>query len=141
MQRDKTYTFGEIGVTFHQGLEDFHFEESVLADPETTENGNWEVWKLDREGENEAKSLDDIEFVPSDRLLEIHTKETLSQGAVFSILSALQIGFELGEASGANRTKRSLKFALSSLTGEIDSDDLDEAAEQNAYRKLNQRKP
>ncbi len=134
MRAGESFEFNRFSITLHKDREDFHIEEFILANPETSQSGNWEVWQLDHEGEEKAQKFEDIEFVPSDRLLELHTQETLTEGAVYDILSALQIGFELGEASGMQRVRRSVKFAMAALTGEIDGEDLDQAAEQHEYR-------
>ena len=138
MQAGKKLGFRELQITLHTHLEDFDFEDFILANPKTSQSGNWEVWKLDREGEYEAKAFEDIEFVPSDRLLEIHSQETLSEGAVYDILCALQIGFGVGEKSGMDRVRRSVKFAMAALTGEIDGEELDQAADAHEYRMRKQ---
>lgn len=138
MQAGAKYGFNDFQITLHSDMDDFNLDEFILVNPETSQSGNWEVWKLDREGESKAKNFEDIDFVPSDRLIEINSQETLTEGAVYDILSALQIGFDVGEVCGMNRTKRSVKFALASLTGEIDSEDLDQAAEQHDYRMQSQ---
>lgn len=135
MQAGTTLKFRELQIKLHADREDFHFEDFIVVSSENSQSGNWEVWQLDREGEDQAKRFEDIEFLPSDRLLEVISEETLTESSIYDILCALQIGFQAGEESGANRVRRSFRFAMASLTGEIDGDDLDQAAEEYEHRQ------
>lgn len=89
MQAGTTLKFRELQIKLHADREDFHLEDFIVVSSENSQSGNWEVWQLDREGEDQAKRFEDIEFLPSDRLLEIISEETLTEGSIYDILCAI----------------------------------------------------
>lgn len=121
----------KIGIYFENGL--YSIECYVIVEPRDTSSGIWEVWETEIEGSDDIQRHEDVEYVPTNKLLDIEFPEALTVSAVHAILCALNLGFYEGRKDGENSVKRQVKYAFDSLTGAIDDHGLEEAADMYDY--------
>lgn len=126
-----------LTLVFHRQPEDLFFDSHTTAGPDTTKSGNWEVWEISAEGSDHVGGIEDVEFVPENIMLEIASEDPISIGTVHVILNAYKLAFDLGRNYGQTVSRRTAKFALASLAGEISSDELEEAAEEYYFQQGN----
>lgn len=124
----------QLSLIIHTEDEDAYLDSYTLVEPQDAASGNWEVWSIEAEGSDEVENFEDVEFVPNNLLFEIQSEADLSLDAVHCILSSFELGRDFGEKLGKRTVQKSVKFAITSLTGEIDGSDLFEAAEGYYHR-------
>lgn len=124
----KTFTINNLTIILHGSEIDLH-DSYTIAEPKITQSGNWEVWSLEAEASDNAKKIEDVEFLPENRILEVVTESELSVDGMHALIAAFLIGFECGEKDARLRLQKMTKFAFESLTGQISDGSLEEAAD------------
>jgi len=136
----KAYTENGVTFVFHKPSSNCFFDSYIVVEPKDSQSGNWEVWNIEAEGSDDVTRIEDVEFVPEDLLLEIFDtsgKKNLTTDGIHWVLAGLLIGARNGEKDARASFQKTVKFAIASLTGEIELDELEEAAEQH-YCKSSQ---
>ena len=126
--KNKTFTVNNLTFIFHGSEIDLH-DSYTIAEPKITQSGNWEVWSLEAEASENAKRIEDVEFLPENRILEVITKTELNVDAMHELIAAFLVGFEYGESDARLRFQKMTKFAFESLTGQISDSSLEEASD------------
>lgn len=130
----KSVTFSVNDLTFILHGSEFDLSDSyTIAEPKITQSGNWEVWSLEAEASENAKKIEDVEFLPENRILEVVTETELNLNAMHALIAAFLIGVEYGEKDTRLRYQKMTKFAFESLTGQITDNSLEEAADNYFY--------
>lgn len=134
------YTANGLTIIFHQPSVSCHFDSYTVVEPSVSQSGNWEVWNTEAEGSDEVSSIEEVEFVPESRLIELVETVEPSELDMFAVHAAVA-GFLMGKECGSEDAKRDYqnmaRFALGSLTGEIAGGDLEDAADEYYYRLSN----
>lgn len=128
----KTFEAGNLQFVFHD--QDFWFDSYTIAKPELTQSGNWEVWSAEIEGGGHAQSIEEMELLAENRVLEIVSEDDLSYETIHLMISAYLIGMEFGEEKGRVRHQKMAKYAFDCLTGSIPDIELADAAETHYHR-------
>ncbi|WP_170402373.1 hypothetical protein [Ruegeria arenilitoris] len=117
-------THEALTIKVHEEDERFDYDSFYIMEPHETESGRWEVWYAEWDdpdlNSGQVKKL----------LLEIESEFISKVNDVRSILSALTIGFEIGNQTGISEMKKSARYAFSVLAGDEDITDLHELAFQ-----------
>lgn len=129
-----------VTMTFHRDPSGCFFDSYTLCEPSVSQSGNWEVWSTEAEGSDDVEKFEDVEFVPEDLLVEIELEAEIPMAAVHFLLAAFKIGQLSGESIAKREAQQKARFAFASLTGEIDGQYLDEAAEQYFHDQRKQAK-
>lgn len=122
------------GITFVFHVQELWLDSYTIAKPELTHSGNWEVWSVEAEGAEQAQTIDEIEFLAENRLLEIITEEELSYEIVRGMIAAFQIGEQYGAQSAKKRHQLMVKYAFAAISGEISDTELEDVADSHYHR-------
>lgn len=110
------------------------FDNYTLIQSTDSDSGNWEVWRTEPEGTLDVTRHEDVEYVPEDKILEIvGLPEEVSLEMIHIILGCFRLGVDSGEENMKRISQQTAKFALGSLVGDIQTDELQDAADQHYH--------
>lgn len=106
----------------------------VAIAPESSESQNWEVWEADVKGVRPGQRPSAGDYVPTNKLFEFNLPGEIDEESALAVITAMEHAYELGRDAGVGEMARAHRWAMESMQGSRDPEELLEAARDSFHR-------